>query len=185
MIELLWRAAAAVVSLPVIANYLIERAKRTPYFNLPGYMDRDWLFNGYSSDQSLPPGERGRSKRWRRLPSIRVHHILREDLADHPHDHPWNARTIILRGSYIECRWYRAAATWFRVRHVRQPGSTARIRFGDYHHIEQVTAGGVWTLFITFEYCGDWGFLVDGEKVAHREYEERFPLRLDDAVGVT
>ncbi len=175
--ELLWHAAAFVLSRRPIADWLIRRAQHTPYFNLAGYMDRDWLFNGYSSDQSLPPGERSRTKRWPRLPSIRVHHILREDLADHPHDHPWNARTIILLGSYIECRWYRASASWFRLRHVRQPGDTARIRFGDFHHIEQVSEGGVWTLFVTFNYCGDWGFLVDGVKVNHREYEARFPAR--------
>ena len=179
--ELVWRAIAFVVSLPPVANWLIERAQRTPYFDLPGYMERNWLFNGYSSDQSLPSGARSRTKRYPRLPSIRIHKILREDLADHPHDHPWNARTILLRGSYLDRRWYRAGATWYSLRHVRKAGDTARIRFGDYHHIEQVTAGGCWSIFITFDYAGDWGFLVDGEKVPHREYEERFPERVEAA----
>ena len=44
-----WQLFAFVVSRKPVADYLIGRATRTPYFNLPGYMDRDWLFNAYSA----------------------------------------------------------------------------------------------------------------------------------------
>lgn len=165
-----WRVIAAIVSLPFIADYLIRRALRTPYFHLPDYMNRWWLFNAYSSDTTLPEGERGKLKRFRWLPSIRIHHILREDRADHPHDHPWNARTIILYGHYLECRPGQQSR-------LRAAGDTAAIRFGEFHHIARVSPGGVFTLFITWRYCGGWGFLVDGVKVPWRQYVAEHPER--------
>ncbi|KKI24516.1 hypothetical protein WX98_19415 [Pseudomonas syringae pv. persicae] len=39
-----------------------------------------------------------------------------------------------------------------------------------YHRIDEVSPGGVYTLFITSRWKGDWGFLVNGVKVAWREY---------------
>lgn len=140
-----WRCVAYLVSRRPVADYLIRSAQRTPYFHLPGYMNRWWLFNGYSSDTSLSPGERDATKRFRWLPSIRVHHILRADTAAHVHDHPWNARTIILRGNYTERRLERGLHTlleWLPVWHEREPGSTARVLFGEYHHIEKSVRAG-------------------------------------------
>ncbi|MCY1366499.1 hypothetical protein D9M68_598680 [compost metagenome] len=52
----------------------------------------------------------------------------------------------------------------------RQPGDTARLRHGEYHRIDQVSPGGVFTLFITSRWQGEWGFLVNGRKVRWREY---------------
>jgi len=158
-----WHLVAAFVSRPVVAGWIIRRAMRTPYFHLQGYMDRWWLFNPYASDTSVQDALRGRAKRWNWLPSIRLHHILREDLASHLHDHPWNARTILLDGWYIERREDRAPR-------VLRAGDTAAIAFGEYHHIERVSEGGVWTLFFTWQYGGTWGFRVDGEKVPWRVY---------------
>lgn len=178
MRDLVWRFIAFVVSRRAVADYLIRRAQRTPYFHLPGYMNRWWLFNGYSSDQSLSEGERGNSKRFAWLPSIRVHHILREDLASHMHDHPWNARTIILRGDYTERRLERGLELeWEEVTHERRPGSTARVLFGEFHHIERVSTGGVFTLFFSWKYAGGWGFLVNGRKVPWRQYVTDHPER--------
>jgi hypothetical protein len=102
------------------------------------------------------------------LPSIRVHHILRADTARHLHDHPWNARTIILKGWYRERRLEQdgTISEEFRTR-----GQTQRILYGQYHSIDEVSDGGVYTLFFTWKYCGNWGFLVDGKKVPWREYD--------------
>lgn len=165
--EYLWRLLAFIVSRPTIAEWLIARAWRTPYRDLPGYMRRGWVFNPYtaSSDNS---DRTERRIRW--LPAIRVHHILRKDLADHPHDHPWNARTIALRDWYIERRED-------GTQRVIRAGDTAPIRFGQFHHIEQVSEGGVFTLFFTWDYCGTWGFLVDGVKVPWRQYVAEHPER--------
>lgn len=167
----LWTALAFVVSRRPIANWLIRRSMRTPYSHLPGYMNRYWLFNPY------PPYSDGRNRRWSDyLPSVRVHHILRRDQDRHKHDHPWDARTIILKGYYVEDK-----VTSYGPRHetvmrsTRLPGATAPILFGEYHSVAEVSEGGVWTLFITFGYRGTWGFLVDGVKVPWRTYMAMHP----------
>ncbi len=184
--ELLWKLFAKIVALPPIANNLIKRAQRTPYFHLTGYMDRWWLFNPYGNSLGEDDASRHQPK-YPGWPSIRVHHILREDLARDMHDHPWDARTIILKGWYDEERLepvVRMESVPFGcgegvvytrdevVTHMRMPGDTATINHEDYHNIKAVSKGGVWTLFFTWEYKGTWGFLVDGKKVPWREYEK-------------
>jgi len=161
-----WKSLALFVSQPAVADVIIEHAKLTPYRDLPGYMNRDWLFNPYGGDEATGRIER----QFRDLPSIRVHHILREDLAEHPHDHPWESRTIILRG------WYRERRYGMPTR-VMRAGDTSPIRYGDFHHIEEVSEGGVHTLFFTWDYIGTWGFLVDGVKVPYRQYLAEHPER--------
>lgn len=153
------KAIARFLARPAVADWLIARAMRTPYSHLPGYMGRWWLFNPYETAE----GERiERSWIMRLMPSARIHHIQRADAERHMHDHPWNARTFLLRGWYIEEREDGSA--------FRYEGTTARLRFGEFHRIAQVTRGGVWTLFITWRYRGVWGFKVDGKKVPWREY---------------
>lgn len=158
MTDLLWKVAALIISRPVIANWLIRRAQKTPYLHLPGYMNRWWLFNRYD----LKTGVQKR-RQWRFPVSIRVHHILVEDRDRVLHDHPWNARTVILKGWYLE---EREGGKW----HIRRRGATAKLRFGEYHRIADVSEGGVYTLFITGKYRGTWGFWVDGRKVPYSEY---------------
>lgn len=171
-----WNVVAWVLSRKPIANWLIKRAQRTPYFNLDGYMNRWWLFNRYSeigSGKMIP-------KMFPWLPSIRIHQILREDYARDMHDHPWNARTIILKGDYDEERllnYYGEIPGWgeqIDVRdYTRRAGDTATLKFGEYHNITRVSHGGVWTMFITYKYQGTWGFFVKGKKVPHTEYEAK------------
>lgn len=164
MIDFTWRLLAQLLALPSVANWIIQRAKLTPYFHLDGYMERWWVFNPYNADTHVA---RHRWFPW----SIRVHHILREDLGRHLHDHPWNARTIILRGWYEEQRLirYKVAGDTL-IPYQRRAGSTARIGFGEYHHISKVSPGGVFTLFISGPKQGEWGFLVAGKKILWRKY---------------
>ena len=175
MRNFLWRIVAFIVTIPVVTDWLIERAKRTPYSHIPSrdgkrtYMRRWWLFNPYGkadNGDTLPP-------RWEWLPSIRVHHILLADDDQHMHDHPWDARTIVLRGYYLEQlpltadRGQRGFAwRW----HECRRGYTGRLEFGEYHRIHTLSGGGVYTLFFTWKYMGTWGFLVDGVKVPWRKY---------------
>lgn len=168
MINLFWKLLAKLVSIPSVANYLIERSKRTPYFDLEGYMERWWLFNPYQADPVT--GSRGNRKiRW--LPAVRVHHILRADDARDLHDHPWNARTIILKGWYAERRITALVHDSVVVQqYLRETGDTQSINFGEYHSIDGVSQGGVYTLFFTWDYVGMWGFLVDGVKVPWQQY---------------
>jgi hypothetical protein len=158
---------------PTVADRLIRRAMHTPYFHIMGedgsiYMERYWLFNPY------PHGSDGSGRRWGDwMPSIRIHRIMREDRDDHLHDHPWNARTFILRGWYREVKPRRQCgmSNWTPTYAVqREAGDTATLRFGEYHRIDEVSPGGVWTLFITWKKRGTWGFLVNGKKTPWREY---------------
>ena len=179
MRELIWRAVARIVTIPAVTDWLIRRAQRTPYTHITGpdgsmYMGRYWLFNPY------PAQNDGAGRRWGdRVPSIRIHHIMRPDSDRHLHDHPWNARTIILRDWYKEhriCsyitggRFVTDSAGAVRHEFTRERGYTGQLLFGQYHRISEVAPGGVWTLFITWKKQGTWGFLVDGNKVPWREY---------------
>lgn len=184
MLEFLWRGIARIVSTRRVSAWLIERSKRTPYFPITArddqseiYMDRWWLFNAYRKDanDNTLPGRWG----WLGLPSIRVHHIMRADDDPHCHDHPWNARTILLRGYYFEQRPGAApdALKWLdgwpegrRSLYMRVAGDTQPVRFEQYHRISDVSSSGVYTLWFTWRYRGTWGFLVDGVKVPYRKY---------------
>ena len=186
--NLIWRAIAWIVTIPAVTDWLIARASRTPYKHITNrdgssiYMGRWWLLNPYPNDGDKE-GWTKWERSWRRhLPSVRVHHIRRPD-ADGPcHDHPWNARTIVLRGWYVEERPHHLVpngVSWFpvwthddrlRAGFHRARGYTGRLLFGEYHRIRGVSSDGVWTLFITWKKRGTWGFLVDGVKVPWRKY---------------
>ena len=180
MINLFWRLVAKLLARPAIAGWVIARAQCTPYLHIMSadgtemYMGRWWLFNPYSRETHKPA-------LWWCPWSFRVHHIMRPDEDRDLHDHPWDARTIILRGWYKEQRLIEgfdqelaalgysgsAEATEYT---DRQAGDTARLRHGEYHRIDQISPGGVYTLFITSKWRGDWGFLVNGVKVPWRTY---------------
>lgn len=188
MTQALWRLLALIVSRPRVAEWLIRRAQRTPYTHITSrdgsdtYMRRWWLFNGYAKDSN--DAERAP---WPWLPSVRVHHILRRDDDEHMHDHPWNARTILLRGYYLEelpllrgedvpnddpnfHHAYARRCGDARVVMIRRAGTTRRVLFEQWHRIVEVPAEGVYTLWFTWDYRGTWGFLVDGVKVPWRRY---------------
>lgn len=184
----MWNFIARISAKPAIANWLIKIAMRRPYSpiikNGQLYMERFWLFNPYP-DTGASGADR---KRWQFPISIRIHHILLPDQDRHLHDHPWNARTVILKGGYIEQRIFTAhpkkgsvwewlaskgKASWSEthsVKKVRSRGVTATLAYGEYHRIIFVPPDGCWTLFITGRYRGTWGFDVDGKKVKWRKY---------------
>lgn len=157
-----WQWLAKIVSSEWVGDRLIRRAMRTPYSHIMSpdgsdiYMGRWWLFNPYPAS--------GAAKRfgWGWLPSIRIHHIMSPDRDRHLHDHPWNARTILLAGWYTEER--------MRGVHTRKKGYTGCLLYGEYHRIVNMPETGVWTLFITWKQRGEWGFNVDGHKVPWRDY---------------
>lgn len=190
MIDLFWRLVAKLLARPTTAAWLIARAQRTPYLHIMSadgaemYMGRWWLFNPYSRTTHKPAF-------WWCPWSFRIHHIMRPDEDRDLHDHPWNARTIILRGWYAEQRpasdewkesiksclipdpdpkfvdWITSdACEWIK----RDQGDTATLNHGEYHRIDQISPGGVYTVFITSKWRGDWGFLVNGVKVPWRTY---------------
>lgn len=174
MREFLWHIVARIACRRAVFCYLFRRAFRTPYTPITSrdgtetYMDRWWLFNPYSKDANGV--ERARWGAW--LPSIRIHHIRRPDDDGAMHDHPWNARTIVLEGWYEEERPGLPYAMhpdprWI---HLRNKGYTGPVKFEQYHRISEVSPGGVFTLWFTWRYRGTWGFLVNGRKVPWREH---------------
>lgn len=184
------------LAIPSVADWLIRRAMRTPYSHLPSnddpsYMQRWWLFNPYERvalrDSTPEAEQQSYMAQFPWLPwSFRVHRIIREDRDPHMHDHPWNARTFILKGWYIEERLVAQSpyadkdsylAIGLTKTKVMAPGCTQAIRFNQYHRINEVSRGGVWTLFVTSRYQGTWGFLVNGVKVPYREYFKKNPGR--------
>ena len=169
-----WGFVAFVLSRERIADWLVVRAMKTPYSHIYKdgeiYMGRFWLFNPYAPDAS---GKEVSKYPW--IPfNIRIHRIHREDRDEHLHDHPWNARTIILRGGYTEVREeYNGFLIHSQLKQYeisRYTGCTAKLTFGEYHKIKSVFPEGATTLFISGRYQGTWGFMVNGFKVKWRTY---------------
>jgi hypothetical protein len=106
---------------------LHENARSTPYYDLPGYMLRDWIL-GYRSperngDNPLwKEGFRPKSGflyRWLcRNIAIRAHTILRSDSDRHLHDHPSWSLSVVLDGGYWEVfeptDWAQSVPTTYR-----------------------------------------------------------------------
>lgn len=160
-----WRLAAWLVTRRPVTAWLIRRATENPYRNIPGYMERGWVFNPYPGTGDQPY----RATRFPRLPSIRVHTFLGPD-PEHLHNHPWpSARTIILRGWYVEQRLGRQP--WRMMLWAR--GHSYALAPTDFHRIGSLAQGGCTSLFITFP--GEstlWGFLVDNQFVPHDAYHQ-------------
>lgn len=172
--QFFWSAVARILARRAVVEWLIRRARRTPYSpiikNDELYMERFWLFNAYPDT-----GQSGADRRGGFPLSMRLHHIVLPDQDRDLHDHPWNARTVILRGWYDEVRMerpYRSVWDFIQVpvRYRRAAGRTSTLKYGEYHCISALSDGGVWTLFITGRYRGGWGFLVNGVKVPWRRY---------------
>jgi hypothetical protein len=169
---------------------LIARAKRTPYYDLPGYMNRYWLvpynvviertvwlrscndlLSGYypTTDGTGPVTWRRPFAKLFQLCgiAIRVHEILRSDEGREPHDHPWPYLTIILKGGYFENRYSDAGE--FTGMRWHGPGSII-FRPANSWHMLELDGKPATTLFITGRKSQTWGFNVDGAKVPYYEY---------------
>jgi hypothetical protein len=108
-------------------------------------------------------GSRGEGEDGR---GLRLHIIKGSDSARMYHDHPYNFKSLLLKGTYFEhtpegSRWYRA-------------GQINRKTTDDWHRLD-VSRGNVWSLV----WCGprlqDWGFWSghqDDPKIPWREYNE-------------
>ncbi|KWN80848.1 hypothetical protein WM24_23720 [Burkholderia ubonensis] len=88
-----------------------ENARATPYYDLPGYMLRDWVLGFRSPERNgdnllWKMGFRPKSSalyRWLcHHIAIRAHTILRSDRDRHLHDHPSWSLSIVLDGGYWE-----------------------------------------------------------------------------------
>lgn len=121
--------------------------------------------------------------RWRLIATpwfgIYLHHIAAPDNDAGPHDHPWNFRTLVLRGGYQE--------NFYPTPHVFPPGAT-QTDFGreqvwrrwswhgmttDQAHRITHLFGDTWTLVFVGRRRKTWGFFVDGAWLSWDEYEQK------------
>ncbi len=158
------RIARWLANSPRVVDWLIGSAMKHPYLHITDaatgavYMRRWWLVPGGPAGDQAP-----RWLAWLPL-AIRVHHIVRPDGDRHLHDHPFDFRSIILRGWYIE----QQADGWL---HAWLAGDTYLARADRFHRIDEVHPLGVWTLVILGKRkADDWGFMVDGKKVGWKKY---------------
>lgn len=172
-----------------IADYLIARAKRTPYFHLGTYMSRWWLVPYVAKDATSRADGVGRVAFWSRPLAwlfqrfdiaVRVHEIHESD-PEVMHDHPWSYLTIILKGSYIEQIPVYNSSGIFQYWDYTEygPGSILWRRCTAQHRL-LVTLGTCTTLFITAKYRQKWGFYLNAaNKVPYQEYLRRKNLNED------
>jgi hypothetical protein len=167
-----------------IAKWIIDRAKRTPYSHIPGYMERYWLVPYEAKGTATIPKGCVRLS-WRRNPigrllqkcniAIRVHYILREDRDLMMHDHPWPFISCVLDGWYLESRpmygdqrfeWNEATKReWYRLS-FRGTWSWAFRRATDRHRIVDLPLEGCYSLFITLgPPRHPWGFYDQHQKM--------------------
>lgn len=156
------------------ADYLIERAKRTPFthlYNPDGslYMERYWL-RAENEAQDIT--------------TVRVHRIVGPDIDAAMHDHPWGFVSIVLRGGYWERRpisinpcFMRNATNIEQYNETyRRAGSIAYRRATDRHRIVHVD-NDTWTLFIAREKIQWWGFYTPQGKIYYKDYESKHLTR--------
>jgi hypothetical protein len=179
-----------------LPDYLIRRAKRTPYFHLRDgdYMRRWWLVpylqRKYRTEGTkLVVDGTGPVSFWRRPIAwviqrcglaIRVHEIMDSDRHRHPHNHPWWYVTIIMDGWYWEDRYAPDG------RHLggqfHGPGHILFRRANSFHSL--TLPGGphgskVTTLFITGTKSQPWGFVTEEGFVPHMTYKAQHKLKLE------
>ena len=161
MADLFWNFIARLLARPAVIDWLAARANanRDSDITKDGevYMARGWVFNPYNRTTR-------RRQYWWLPVSLRLHDIRLPDSDRHLHDHPWQARSLILRGGYAEQLADRPEPI------VRWEGTSVKISHNRFHKITEVAAGGALTLVVLGRYRGDWGFWVGYRKVPHAEY---------------
>jgi len=103
-----------------------------------------------------------------------LHNIL---AADEPilHDHPWDFRSMILMGGYVEV----TPQGEFH----RQAGDVYNKKATDLHYIRYVEPN-TWTMVFTEETVRNWGFMLDGKWIDHEDFPGR-PLEIIFRNGYT
>ncbi len=124
----------------------------------------DWrsVADGPPTDVIDGPDGRPYMERYQVGPNVRLHHILKSDLQD-LHDHPWDYRTEILDGSYVEVT-ERGEAEFVVGDVLTRPARAA-------HRL--VVEAPVWTLFHFGRFRRRWGYHTPEGWVHHRAYGAR------------
>jgi hypothetical protein len=164
-----------------IADWIIAKAKKTPYDHLTDYMLRYWLVPFPEAGSASSTG--CYKAMWYRNPFVwlcqkldvaaRVHCILRSDDARAFHDHPWPYLTIILKGGYYEVRPMYDKSGLYLGDETKWhgPGSILFRPAKSWHRLVILEGQPAWTVFITGKYQQRWGFLPQPKtKISYRDY---------------
>ena len=107
-------------------------------------------------------------RRWQILKtrwfSIWLHGIYAPDEDKHLHNHPWDFKSIVLKGSYIE-QTENGNIT-------QRPGKFNSRNGSDFHKILELKSPVVYTLFIVSPVKRIWGYKVDGVFIQQDEYRK-------------
>lgn len=166
MIKWFWKLIGELAFSERGFRWLVSRGIENPYSHIihsnKVYMFRYWILG-------------------RNITSVRIrlHRIMKPDTARDMHSHPFNFRTIILRGWYVQelpGRYWPSQKNDVRVVKM-SAGDQARARYreggptSDFHRITQVSPGGCWTLFIMWGgKRHDWGFMTRKGYVPAADY---------------
>lgn len=109
--------------------------------------------------------------------NIYIHYIARSDMDKHPHNHPWNFTSVVLKGGYVEKRtkslWALTQPVQYKYIEFALPYMIREMKgFHTYHKIRLLKP--TYTLVFTGPRINDdWGYLVDGKHVVADEYRKR------------
>jgi len=182
----------------MLVDWLIERAKRTPYWHLDGYMNRWWLvpyrtvvkrklpqqpgdyeigsWDGVhpeafeTADGTGPVAFKSRPIAWL-IQRCGIAIRVHEILRSDTERHPHShpwSYLTILLRGNYAEERYDADGEMVSYE-IHKPGSILWRPAGSLHRLT-LPQGTVTTLFITFKKRGTWGFQVDGKIVPHKEY---------------
>lgn len=103
--------------------------------------------------------------------SILLHQILQPDKDPHLHNHPWNLRSLVLRGCYVERMQDRYNGI---VMNIRGPWNYAyRNATKDFHKIDAVIEP-TWTINLVGKPLNaKWGYTTSEGFIEHDEYRVR------------
>ena len=118
-------------------------------------------------------------KRWgiqTRFGNLYLHKISRSD-EDHPHNHPWNFCSLILKGGYYEKHYSTiqpiSPDTPF-ILEKNTPGKFLVRYLMDYHKIQLIDENvPTWTLVLTGPHKKTWGYLTPKGFLQYETYRKQ------------
>lgn len=105
------------------------------------------------------------------LCGLYIHWIYLPDNGRDPHNHPMNFWSWVVRGGYIERRYWDCEKFQRRTRsRLRKQWSLARTTIDDFHDIKLLTRMPTVTVLFTGKRRQDWGFMTKSGFVPQTEY---------------
>jgi len=95
--------------------------------------------------------------------NIFLHKFLKSD-PEELHDHPWNYRTLVIKGGYWETT--PTGKYWRGVGHFRKCEAES------FHRVEVEPGVACWTIFMPGKQRRNWGFDAQGTWVRNDEFLE-------------